>query len=158
MPWSSATNGVLTGLLIVSTSVWVGGLFAIAIVARVASRTLDTAGRVSFFRALGRSYGIVGTAALVLAYATGAALLRDHGWDPALTAAVVLGAALAVTLGAGIVQARRMTWLRRTALDRADDTALAARVHRGAVSAHVLRGLIGVLSLALLALGVLMAT
>jgi hypothetical protein len=154
----SATNGVLTGLLIVSTSVWVGGLVAIAIVARVASRTLDTAERVSFFRALGRSYGIVGTAALLLAYATGAALLRDHHWGPALTAVVVVGAALAVTLGAGTVQARRMTRLRRTALDRTDDTALAARVRRGALGAHVIRGLIGLLSLALVALGVLMAS
>ena len=133
-------------------------MFAIAIVARVASRTLDTASRVSFFRALGRSYGIFGTTALLLAYATGAALLRDHPWDPALTAAVVVGAALAVMLGAGIVQARRMTRLRRTALDRTDDTALAARVRRGALGAHVLRGLIGLLSLALVALGVLMAS
>jgi len=154
----SATDGVLTGLLIFATAVWLGGLVTIAIVARVATRTLDPAARVAFFRDLGRSYGIVGVAALVLAYATGAALLRDHPWDATLAATVAVAAALALTLGVGMMQARRMTVLRRQALGLADDTALAARVRRGAVRARVLRGLIGVLSLILLALGVLIAT
>ena len=154
----SATDGVLTGILVLATSLWVGGLFAIAIVARVASHTLDPGARVAFFRALGRSYGIVGTTALVLAYVTGAALLRNHPWDPTMTATVVVAAALALTLWVGVVQARRMTRLRRRALDRPDDTDLATRIHRGALGAHTLRGLIGVLSLALLALGVLLAS
>jgi hypothetical protein len=153
-----ATDGVLTGLLILATSLWLGGLFAIAIVARVATRTLDPAARVAFFRALGRCYGVVGTAALALAYATGAALLRDHAWDAAMVATVVVAAVLAVTLGMGIVQARRMTRLRRRLLEEPDDTALAAGVRRGAGRAQALRGLIGVLSLALLALGVLIAS
>lgn len=154
----SATDGLLTGLLILATSVWLGGLFAIAIVARVASRTLDPAARVAFFRALGRSYGIVGTAALVLAYGTGAALLHDEPWGPATIAAVVVAAALAGALSAGMVQARRMTRLRRHLLDSAPDADLASRVRKGALVAHALRGLIGLLSLALVALGVLIAS
>ena len=154
----SATDGVLTGLLILATSLWLGGLFTIAIVARVASGTLDPATRVAFFRALGRSYGIVGTAALVVAYGTGAALLRGQPWSTARIAAVVVAAALAVTLAIGMVQARRMTRLRRHLLDSAHDAALAGRVRRGALGAHALRGLIGLLSLVLVALGVLIAS
>jgi hypothetical protein len=150
----SATEEVLTGLLILATAVWLGGLCAIAIVARVATRTLDPAARVAFFRGLGRSYGVVGTAALALAYGTGAALLRDHPWD---SASVVVAVALAASLGLGVGQARRMTRLRRRALDRPGEPTLAARVRRGAVRANVLRGLIGVLSLTLLALGVRIA-
>jgi hypothetical protein len=154
----SATDGVLTGLLVFATSLWLGGLFAIAIVARVATRTLDPAARVAFFRGLGRSYAAVGSAALLLAYGTGAGLLRDHAWDLTMVAVAVVAVTLAATLAVGMVQARRMTRLRRRALDQPGDTALATRVRRGAVRADVLRGLIGVLSLALLALGVLIAS
>lgn len=154
----SGTNGILIGLLVLATSLWLGGLFAIAVVARVATRTLDPAARVAFFRGLGRSYAVVGTAALVLAYGAGAALLRDHGWDLTVAAAVVVAVALAAALGGGIAQARRMTRLRRRALDQPGDAALATRVRRGARRASVLRGLIGVLSLVLLALGVVLAS
>jgi hypothetical protein len=51
-----------------------------------------------------------------------------------------------------------MTRLRRSALDRPGDHTLATRVRRGAIRAGVLRSLIGVLSLALLALGVVIAS
>jgi len=77
--------------------------------------------------------------------------------DLATVAAAVVAVALAATLGMGMVQARRMTQLRRRALEQPRDTALATRVRRGAVRAEVLRGLIGVLSLTLLALGVRIA-
>jgi hypothetical protein len=94
----------------------------------------------------------------VLAYGTGAALLRGHRWDLAKVATVVVAVALAATLGMGMVQARRMTRLRRRALDQPGDTTLAMRVRRGAIRAGVLRSLIGVLSLALLALGMVIAS
>jgi len=150
----STTDGVLAGLLVLATSLWVGGLFAISIVARVATRTLDPSARVAFFRGLGRSYAVVGTAALMLAYGSGAALLRDHPWNLTKVAVAVVAVALAAALAVAMVQARRMTSLRRRALDQPGDTALATRVRRGALRAGVLRGLIGMLSLALLALGV----
>jgi hypothetical protein len=153
----SPTDAVLTGLLILATAVWLGGLVAIMIVARVATRTLDPAARVAFFRGLGRSYGIVGTLALAVAYGAGAALLRDRPWDPAMVATVVVAVALAATLAVGVVQARRMTRLRRHALEAGDDAAVAGRVRQGAVVAAVLRSLIGALSLVLLALGILVA-
>lgn len=151
-------DGILTGLLVFASSLWLGGLVAIAIVARVATQTLDPATRVAFFRGLGRSYGLVGSAALALAYGTGAALLREQGWDLTVVAATVLAIALAATLALGMLQARQMTQLRRRAVDDPGNAALATRARRGAVRAYVLRGLIAALSLTLLALGVLLAS
>ncbi len=153
----SATDAVLTGLLILATSVWLGGVVTIAIVARVASRTLDPAQRVAFFRSLGRCHGVVGPVALALAYGTGAALARDEPWNATKVAVAVAAATLAAVLTVGMVQARRMTTLRRQALASAPDADLAARVRRGAVRAGVLRALIAVLSLVLLGLGVALA-
>ena len=148
------TTATLTGLLIFASSIWIGGMFTITIVARVATTTLDATTRVSFFRRLGRAYGIVGTTALALAYGTGASLLYGREWNGTLIAAGAVAAALAATLAVGVVQARSMTRLRRQSLGVPQDEALAGRVHRGAARAHGLRALIALLSLALLALGV----
>jgi hypothetical protein len=148
----------VTGLLITATAVWVGGLVAIAVVARVASRTLEPAARVSFFRGLGRSYGIVGTIALAVVYGTGASLVYGRSWDGRLTATAIVATALVVVTGIGIAQARRMSRLRRLALDQSDDRELVNRVRGGAARAGALRALIALLSFALLALGVLLGT
>jgi len=58
----------------------------------------------------------------------------------------------------GVVQARRMTRLRRASLAASEDAALASGVRRGARAATLLRASIGLLSLALIALGALLAT
>lgn len=154
----SHTSATLTGLLIFGTSVWVGGLIAIAVVARVATATLDPAARIGFFRGLGRAYGIIGTVALALAYGTGAALLDGRSWSVTLSAAVAVAATLVLTLAIGVAQARRMTRLRRSALGAPDDAEIARQVRSGATRASALRGLIALLSLALLALGVSLGT
>lgn len=155
---SHTTTAVLTGVLIFAAAVWVGGLVAIAVVARTATATLDPAGRVAFFRRLGRSYGVVGTGALAVSYGTGAALVYGRAWDGVLTATAVVATALAAVLAAGIMQARRMTRLRRHALDQAADPDVAVRVRRGSARAGALRGFIALLSLTLLSLGVLLGT
>jgi uncharacterized membrane protein len=147
----------LVGVLILAAAVWIGGFVAIVVVARVAGRTLGPAERVAFFRALGRTYGVVGTVALVVALGTGVSLVYGRPWDGALIVTVVVAAALVAALATGVVQARRMTRLRREALGHPDDAPLAARVRRRARGAAVLRAMIGTLSLALLALGVLLA-
>ncbi|MEO6203815.1 MAG: hypothetical protein ABIO67_00290 [Mycobacteriales bacterium] len=153
----SPTTTALSGVLILATSVWIGGLVAIAVVARVATRTLDPGARVAFFRDLGRTYGVVGTLALVVAYGTGAALLLGRPWDIRQTATVTVAASLIATTSFGVVQARRMSRLRRAALDQPTNEGLAHAVQRGAGRAGALRGLIALLSLALLWLGVLLA-
>lgn len=62
----------LTAVLVLATAVWIGGLVAIFVVARVAHSTLGAADRVAFFRGLGRAYGLVGGIALATALASGA--------------------------------------------------------------------------------------
>jgi hypothetical protein len=149
-------SGVLQGFLVLATAIWVGGLVAIFVVARVATRTLPPRERVALFRGLGRAYGPVGGIALAVALGCGAALLYGHSWDGTVIAATVVAASLVAVTGAGVTQARRMTRLRKAALRQPGDTKLAVRVQRGAASAAALRGAIACLSLALIALGVLL--
>jgi hypothetical protein len=148
-----AASAPLVAVNALAAAIWTGGLVAIFVVARVASRTLDPDHRIAFFRALGRAYGILGSGALLVALGTGALLLsQEHRWNDLAIAGAVLAAALLLATGLGMAQARAMTRLRRRALSEPSDPALANRVQRGAVLAGVLRGAIGVLSLALLLL------
>ena len=154
---TDTTRAVLLGVFTLASCVWVGGYVAIAVVARVATRTLDSAQRLLFFRELGRTYLLVGTPALIVALATGAGLAGDQAWGGTLVATVVVAAALLLSFAAGVVQARRMTRVRAAALSKPEDLPLTDRVRRGARAATVLRAGIGLLSLALIALGALLA-
>lgn len=149
---------LLAVLLVLATSVWVGGLITIAVVARVATRTLGTVERVAFFRGFGRAYGIVGGSALLVALATGATLAARQPWTGLLTVCAVLAAVLVVTTAIGVRQAWRMTRLRQLAATGPAPARAGSAIRRGAGRAAVLRALIGVLSLALLVLGVLVAS
>jgi hypothetical protein len=100
---------------------------------------------------------VVGTSALVVALAAGGGLLSDRAWTGSSTAAALLAVALLVAAVGGMAQARRMTRLRHAAATHRDDGDLAERVRHGARQATWLRLTIGVLSLALLAVGVLLA-
>lgn len=147
----------LAAVLVFATAVWVGGLLAIFVVARVAHATLGAAERVTFFRGLGRAYGPVGGAALAIALASGAVLATAHRWDGQLTASTAIAACLVAVTIAGVVQARRMTRLRQAALHDPGSPGLTAKVRQGARNAAALRAAIAALSLALLTLGVLVA-
>ncbi len=57
-------------------------------------RILTPAGSVAFFRRLGRTHGIVGSTALLMALLTGSVLLRHHPADEVLTATAVVAIAL----------------------------------------------------------------
>jgi len=151
---ADTVESVLLGVLLLAATVWIGGFVALLVVARVSSRTLDPSSRVDFFRVLGRSYGIVAGIALLLGLVSGALLLFDQRWSGSSTAIVVVATAIVVATLLGVVQARGMTRQRGRALANPEDSELARRVRRGARSAGILRALIGVLSLALLALGV----
>lgn len=155
---SDTARAILLGFFVLATSIWVGGYVAIAVVARVASHTLAPAQRISLFRGLGRTYGVIGGLALLAALGTGAALVSDQAWGATLTATTVVAGALLLSTALGIVQARRMTRLRRTAVAQPQDAALAVRIREGARNAGLLRAVIGALSLALIALGSLLAT
>lgn len=155
---SATTQAVLLGVFTLASCIWVGGYVAIAAVARVATRTLAPGQRVVFFRALGRTYLLLGAPALLVALGTGAALLNNHGWDGLLITTVVVAAALLVALAVGVLQARRMTRLRATSLSTPEDQKASTRVRQGARAAALLRTIIGLLNLSLIVLGALLAT
>lgn len=155
---SDTSRAIVLGVFTLTSCIWVGGFVAIAVVARAATSTLEPAQRVRFFRALGRSYLLVGGPALLVALGTGAALAWNHDRDGTWVATIVVAAALVVSLVVGVAQARRMTRVRAAALAAPDDAALSGRVRRGARAATALRASIGLLSLALIALGSLLAT
>jgi uncharacterized membrane protein len=149
---SAAASVPLIAVNALASAIWVGGLVAIFVVARAASRTVEPAQRIEFFRALGRSYGAVGTVALLVALVTGAVLLGDHPLDGLVVAAIAAAATLLVATAAGMAQARAMTRLRRRAATRLGGE-LDPRVRRGALLAAALRACIGALTLALVVLG-----
>lgn len=136
---------------LVGGAIWVGGFVCVAVVARIARAQLGPRERVGFFRALGRRWGAVSLPALAVALACGAALLARGGWDTGATVAAVVAAALVASTVAGVMQARHMTRVRaRTARTGGVDDAPVLR--RGAATALVLRGLIGIFTLALAAI------
>jgi hypothetical protein len=122
----------LTAVLLLATAVWIGGLVAIFVAARVARATLGPAEWVAFFRGLGRAYGVALTAAL----ASGAVLASTYRWDGQLTASAVVAAGLVALTVAGVAQARRMTRLRQDALRGPGSAELTAKVQRGARSRY----------------------
>ncbi|HEY3534113.1 MAG TPA: hypothetical protein VGK60_00995 [Pedococcus sp.] len=153
----AAGQALLLAVFVVATSVWVGGYVAIGAAARAAHQALDAPRRVEFFRALGRGYLWLGTPALVVALGTGAVLARGHAWDRTLVSTVMVAALLVVGLAVAVAQARAMTGLRRRAVDRPDDPALAQRVRAGGRRATALRATLGLLTLALVVLGSFLA-
>jgi hypothetical protein len=144
-----AASVPLVAVELVASSIWVGGLVAIFVVARAASATLGREARIDFFRALGSAYGVVGGTALLVTFGCGAALLAGHPWEWRLVVTAVLASNLLFVTATGIWQARRMTLLRRRALA---DPALEEQVQRGALAADLLRGTIGLTTLALVVL------
>ncbi|MGH3397393.1 MAG: hypothetical protein ACRDPO_22150 [Streptosporangiaceae bacterium] len=155
---SSAAEAVLLAVFILASCIWVGGYVAIAVVARTAATVLESRQRIAFFRSLGRTYLLVGVPALLVALGTGAGLLSRHRWDGTVGAAVLAALALVSCLTVAVVQARRMTRLRRCALAAPADAGLALRVSQGARAAAVLRATIGAISLTLIVLGSFLAT
>ena len=153
----ASVGGALLGLLIVSSAVWLGGWVALVVVARSTTATLSRHDRVAFFRHFGPRFGIVATVALLVAYVSGIILLASAPWTVVSTLLVVIAVVILVVLGVGILQARRMTRLRRAVVVAPDDGLLSTRVRRGARRALVLRAGLGVLSLAMVILVVIRA-
>lgn len=143
------TRTVLIAVEILAASIWIGGLVAIAIVARIVREQLEPGARVAFFRSLGRRYLCVGGGALLVSFVAGALLLAEGRWTGEKTAAVAVAAALVLVTAAGVVQARSLTVLRRSALDQPAGSPLAARIRRRARVATFDRALIGGLTIAL---------
>lgn len=146
-----AHNAVLIGIELFAASVWIGSLICLAVVSSAARSALDPAAQVTFFRALGRRYGIVGDVALAVAIGVGLAMLwPPSAWGRLQDTAVALAGLVVIVTALGIRQARSMTRLRRRHLEDPGNDELTQRVRRGAKAALMFRGVIGVVSLATL--------
>lgn len=154
---SNVGHGLLVAILVLSTSVWIGGYVAIGVVARTAAMTLEPAARVAFFRTLGRSFLRVGTPALVVALVSGAVLAGHHPWNAALLISAIIAVLLLALLGVAVRQARQMTRLRHAALQSGADLATVPAIQRGRRTADILRAALGVLSAILVVFGCFMA-
>jgi hypothetical protein len=145
---------VLLAVGMVAASVWVGSLVSLVVVSAVARRTLDARSRVVLFRGVGRSYQYVGTGSLLVATAAGLVLawpLSDV--ERGVRVEFLLSGLLLLVSVVGMTQAKRMTVLRRLALDHPDQSAAVASVQAGATVALVLRGAIAIVTLAMVILG-----
>lgn len=148
------SSAILFGLLILGSSIWIGGILTVVIVARASAAHLGQETRVAFFRDFGRNYGIVATAALIVAYICGGILLAGDPWDGMSTALTACAAALVVALAVGVAQARRMTRLRHRLSATPDDGHLTTRIARSARLALVLRAGLVVLTLGIFVVAV----
>jgi hypothetical protein len=144
---------VVVTLFMLATSIWVGGLVTLPVVAFVTSHTLSAADRVATFRGIGRLYGPIGGSALIVALGLGLVLARGKIGNLTfwLTCAVTF-CVLAVTV-IGVLQARAMTRLRSSDRTEPHTSDVTDRVARSRHRAAVLRGGIAVLTLALVVLG-----
>ena len=142
-------DAALTFGALVGGAIWVGGFVCVTVVTRIVRAKFAPADRVVFFRALGRIWGSVSLAGFAVAGLCGALLFARAGGDRRATLIALLAALVLLVTGAGIVQARRMTRL-HTEVGRGD-RARAAALPRAATRALALRGLIGLLTFALVA-------
>ena len=148
-----ATSAPLVAVELITASIWVGGMVCLAIVAKAARGVLDESSQVAFFRAVGRRYGMVGTASLLIAIAAGLALSwPPSSWSRTIDAALVLAGVLAVSTVAGMTQARAMTALRRKVITNPGDSATEGALRRGRLLANGIRGLMALMTLAIVIL------
>jgi uncharacterized membrane protein len=144
---------VVVTVFVLATSIWVGGLVTLPVVAFVTSRTLSAADRVATFRGIGRLYGPVGGSALIVALALGFVLARARVGDLAFWLACAVTVCVLTVTVIGVLQARAMTRLRSSARDEPATGDVTDRIARSGRRAAVLRGGIVVLTLALVVLG-----
>jgi hypothetical protein len=148
-----SANAALVAVELLAASVWVGSLASLAVVARVARRALDPPSRVTFFRALGRHYALVGPGSLSVSIGVGLAIVWPPSqWSGFLASAVGLVGALVVATVAGMAQARSMTQRRQRAVSAPGDSAAAQAVRQGRWVAGGLRGLMAALTVAIVVL------
>ena len=147
------TSTPLVAVELIAACVWVGSLVCLTLVANAARKVLDGPSQVAFFRGIGRRYSVVGTASLLVAIGAGLALAwPPSSWSATIDAAVALAGVLVLATGAGMAQARAMTALRRRALSAPQDDVAGRAVRRGRLVAGALRGLMALVTLAVVVL------
>ena len=154
----------IRSLHLIAAAVWAGGIVFLGLAVGAARRTLGDRERIALFRQLGRRFLMVGGVALAVLIATGTDMASDrlasfgdlfdtdYGKRLAEKLALVI-AVILLTAFHSLVQGPALSRLREAALDRPDDSELAARIRRksaraGIVSALNLLATLGILVLA----------
>lgn len=147
------TSTAFVVIELLAASIWVGSIVCLAIVANTARRVLDPPAQVAFFRTIGRRYALVGTGALLVAIGCGLVLSwPPSSWSPATETAIGLSAALLMVSVLAMVQARSMTRRRGRLAGAPDDASANEAVRRGRIRAGALRGVMALLTLAVVIL------
>lgn len=146
-----ARNPSLIAIELIAASIWTGSIVCLMVVTSAARASLDSETRVAFFRALGRRYGALGSAALAVSIGVGLAMLwPPQSWGPLQDTVLALAGALVVLTAIGVRQARAMTRLRREAFGKGSERAVSRAVRRGAIVATFLRATMGFVTLAVI--------
>jgi putative copper export protein len=155
-------------LHLIAAAVWAGGLVFLAIALVAARRTLADRDRIAFFRAVGRSFAIVGGLALLVLLATGSELASDRdAWDTLgegtyggtlLAKLILVGVVIVLTVVHSVLQGPALSRLRERAAEHPDDVALAAEIRRKSALAGVVSLLNLVATLAILVLAARLVT
>lgn len=154
-----ATSALLVVIELIAASIWVGGMVCIAVVAKVARDVLDGPSQMVFFRSMGRRYSVVGTMSLFVAIAAGLALSWSSlSSSRTIDATVALAGVLVVATILGMRQARAMTSLRRILIANQSDGSMANSLRCGRRLANALRGLMALITLAIVILGAWIVT
>lgn len=154
-----AATTLLTVLELLAGCVWVGSIACLSLVNGAARRVLDPTSQIALFRAVGRHYAIVGTAALLLAIAAGLALAwPPPTWSNEIDAAISLAGVLLVITVVAMAQARSLGRIRRTLIGSHPDLETDRTLRRRASAAKALRALIAVVTLAVVILGAVALT
>jgi hypothetical protein len=119
---------------------------------------LDEVARVAFFRSPGRRYAVMDTSSLLAAIAAGPALSWSSLSSRTIDAALSLAGVLLLTTIFGMRQVRTMTALRRIMIANPADESVANSLHRGRRLANVIRGLMALVTLAIVMLGAWIVT
>jgi len=154
-----ATSALLVAIELIAVSIWVGGMVCLVVVAKVARDVLDGSSQMVFFRSMGRRYSVVGTTSLLVAIAAGL-VLSWSSLSPSRTidATVALAGVLVVATIIGMRQARAMTSLRRILIANQSDGSMANSLRRGRRLANALRGLMALITFAIVILGAWIVT
>lgn len=145
---------LLAGLCVAASGMWLGGLLTVPILALTSARLVDPTTRTDLFVTFGRRFAVLMGVILAVAIVAASRLVAvTH--DPMATAVLALSLTLLATTAVGIMQARRMSSLRRSAA-KDDSAARDQDVHRNASVALALRTTIGLVSVAQLVMAVVL--
>lgn len=135
-------------VLVAASGIWMGGLLTVPIIAVTSKRLIEPAARADLFVAFGRPFAVIMGVVLTISLIASLTLATSSGSRLAPWTLGLVVALLVVT-AVGIVQARKMSGLRRAAA-KASNSALLGDLRRNTIMATALRSLIGLLSVALL--------